>query len=105
MDFPTGWGIRTVADKLFASAGIVRSISIEVPDVSTVLALVGAGLGIALMPRSMIDSSKALRCVQLQPTARFEVGFVVSCDRPISPVARAFLDLVNDQYGDKESVR
>jgi DNA-binding transcriptional LysR family regulator len=96
VDFPTGWGVRTVADQLFASAGLVRSISIEVPDISTVLALVRAGLGITLMPRSMIDSSKELRCVQLQPTASFEVGFVVARDRPLSPVARAFVDLVND---------
>lgn len=99
IDFPEGWGIRTVADQLFASVGLERAITVEVPDVSTVLALVRAGLGITLMPLSMIGPSKDLRSVRLQPTATFEVSFVASCDRPLSPVTRAFVDLVNDEYG------
>ncbi len=99
IDFPEGWGIRRVADQLFASVGLEREITVEVPDVSTVLALVRAGLGITLMPLSMIGFSKELRYVRLQPTAMFEVSFVVSCDRPLSPVTRAFVDLVNDEYG------
>lgn len=98
IDFPEGWGIRTVADQLFASVGLERAITVEVPDVSTVLALVRAGLGITLMPLSMIGLSKELRYVRLQPTATFEVTFVVSTDRPLSPVTRAFVDLVNDDY-------
>jgi DNA-binding transcriptional LysR family regulator len=99
IDFPEGWGIRTVADRLFASVGLERAITVEVPDVSTVLALVRAGLGITLMPLSMTGLSKGLRYVRLQPTATFEVSFVVSSDRPLSPVTRAFVDLVNDEYG------
>ena len=99
IDFPEGWGIRTVADQLFASVGLERAITVEVPDVSTVLALVRAGLGITLMPLSMIGLSNELRYVRLQPTAAFEVSFVVSSARPLSPVTRAFVDLVNDEYG------
>jgi DNA-binding transcriptional LysR family regulator len=99
IDFPAGWGIRRVADQLFASVGLEREITVEVPDVSTVLALVRAGLGITLMPLSMIGLSKELRIVRLQSTATFEVSFVVSCDRPLSPVTQAFVDLVNDEYG------
>jgi len=99
IDFPEGWGIRTVADQLFASAGLERAITVEVPDVSTVLALVRAGLGVTLMPVSMIGLSNDLRYVRLQPTTTFEVSFVVSSDRPHSPVTRAFVDLVNDEFG------
>jgi DNA-binding transcriptional LysR family regulator len=104
IDFPEGWGIRTVADQLFASAGLQRAITVEVPDVSTVLALVRAGLGVTLMPLSMIGVSNELRSVRLHPTATFEVSFVVSSDRPLSPVTRAFVDLVNDEYGDGSPV-
>jgi DNA-binding transcriptional LysR family regulator len=99
IDFPVGWGIRTVADQLFASVGLERAITVEVPDVSTVLALVRARLGLALMPLSMIGLSEELRSVRLQPTATFDVSFVVSGDRQLSPVTRAFVDLVNDEYG------
>ncbi len=99
IDFPEGWGIRTVADQLFASVGLERAITVEVPDVSTVVALVGAGLGITLMPLSMIGLSRGVRSVRLQPTTTFDVSFVVSSERPLSPVTRAFVDLVNDEYG------
>jgi DNA-binding transcriptional LysR family regulator len=97
VDFPVGWGIRTVGDRLFAEAGLERLISVEVPDVTTVLALVRAGLGVALMPRSMIRLAPELRLVELRPAAFFEVGFVVSSQRPPSPVTRAFSALVHQQ--------
>ena len=93
VDFTLGWGTRTVADQLFARAGVERSIGIEVPDGSIHASLVRAGLGLAILPESMIADA-GLTGVPLRPAATFSVAFIVAADRPPSPVTQAFADLV-----------
>jgi len=93
VDYSPGWGTRTVADQLFARAGVERSIGIEVPDSSIHASLVRAGLGVAILPESMIADA-GLTGVPLRPTATFSLAFIVAADRPLSPVTQAFADLV-----------
>jgi DNA-binding transcriptional LysR family regulator len=93
VDYSPGWGTRTIADQLFARAGVERSIGIEVPDSSVHGSLVRAGLGLAILPESMIAAA-GLAGVPLRPTASFVVAFIVPADRPLSPVTQAFADLV-----------
>ena len=90
--YPPGWGMRTVADQLFARAGYERSIGIEVPDGAIHMALVRAGLGLAIIPRAMIEDS-GLVGVPLRPAATFNIAYIVPT-RPLSPVTQAFTDLV-----------
>ena len=90
--YPQGWGMRTVADQLFARAGVQRSIGIEVPDGSIHTALVRAGLGVAIIPRAMIEDA-GLVGVPLRPAATFNIAYIVPA-RPLSPVTQAFTDLV-----------
>ena len=93
VDYTPGWGPRTIADQLFARARVERSVGIEVPDTSIHASLVRAGLGLAILPRSMIADA-GLTGVPLRPTATFTVAFIVADDRPLSPVGRAFADLI-----------
>jgi DNA-binding transcriptional LysR family regulator len=93
VDFTPGWGTRTIADQLFAQAGVQRSTGIEVADGSIHAALVRAGLGLAILPESMIADA-GLVGVPLRPAATFNMAFIVPADRPLSPVTRAFTDLV-----------
>jgi DNA-binding transcriptional LysR family regulator len=93
VDYTPGWGTRTAADRVFALAGIERSIGIEVADASIHASLVRAGLGLAILPRSLLDSA-GLVGVPLRPAVTFSVAFVVAADRPMSPVTRAFAELV-----------
>lgn len=93
VDFTPGWGTRTIADQLFARAGVERSIGIEVPDSSIQVSLVRAGLGLTILPRSMIADADLVG-VPLRPTDTFNVAFIVAADRPMSPVTKAFADLV-----------
>lgn len=93
VDYTQGWGTRTAADHVFALAGIERSIGIEVSDGSIHASLVRAGLGLAILPRSMIDGA-GLVGVPLRPAVTFSVAFVVAADRQLSPVTRAFAELV-----------
>src|ERR1700729_3855804 len=93
VDYAPGWGTRTVADQLFAKAGVERSIGIEVSDASVHASLVRAGLGLAILPESMIVDA-GLTGVPLRPAATFTVAFIVPAGRPLSPVTQAFADLV-----------
>ena len=70
-----------------------RSTGIEVADGSIHAALVRAGLGLAILPGSMIADA-GLVGVPLRPAASFSMAFIVPADRPLSPVTRAFTDLV-----------
>ena len=55
MDFPPGWGNRTVADRAFAGAGLDRRVPFEVAEFTSAAALVRNGLGIAFVPESAAD--------------------------------------------------
>ncbi|WP_329319447.1 MULTISPECIES: LysR family transcriptional regulator [unclassified Streptomyces] len=51
VDFPAGYSNRTVADRAFAAAGVPHRVTIEITDLSTGVAYVRNGLGVALLPR------------------------------------------------------
>ena len=93
VDYGVGWGPRAAVDQLFAQAGVERSIGIEIADGSIFSSLVRAGLGLAILPGSMITEAR-LVAVPLEPTVTFTLAFIVAADRPLSPVTRAFADLV-----------
>jgi DNA-binding transcriptional LysR family regulator len=95
VDYTQGWGPRTATDQLFARAGVERSIGIEVPDASIHAALVHAGLGLAILPESLIADA-GLAGVPLRPAATFTVAFIVAAGRPLSPVTQAFADLITE---------
>jgi DNA-binding transcriptional LysR family regulator len=96
VEFVPGWGIRAVVDRLFAAARIDRSISVEVPDVSTFSALVRAGLGIGFLTGSILGATDELVGIKVRPALSFEVGLAVNSVGPLSRVTQAFVDLVND---------
>lgn len=50
---PLGWGIRTLSDLALRSRGVEPHYAFEVNDTSTLLDLVEAGLGVALLPEAI----------------------------------------------------
>ena len=60
VDFPAGWGVRAAVDHAFAAAGVRRRATIEVADVGTCLQLLQAGLGVALLPPSLLHGDESL---------------------------------------------
>ena len=67
VDFPVGWGSRLVVDGAFVSAGLGRRVPFEVNDVATLLDLVEAGLGIAVVPAAVAAVRPGLATVGLSP--------------------------------------
>jgi len=94
VDFPAGWGVRVAVDRAFAAAGVSRRVTIEVADVNTSLGLLGAGLGVALLPRSLLQGDDRLQTRRLASPFSWRVVMAVLRDQPTRATARAFMDLV-----------
>lgn len=94
VDFPIGWGVRTVVNRAFAEAGVERRVSIESADVATYLQLLRAGLGVALLPPSLlVRSDIALQTRAIEPHVEWQVAMITPATR-ISNAARAFTQIV-----------
>ena len=103
VDFPMGWGIRTVIDRAFAAAGLNRRVSIEVADVGTFVQLLRAGLGVALLPPSLIPSGDTdLRRRAVSPRVTWNVVMATPSEGA-SAAANALADLVSPR-GDPQAL-
>jgi DNA-binding transcriptional LysR family regulator len=96
VDFPVGWGIRTAVDKAFAAAGVTRRVPVEVADVGTLLQLLRAGLGVALLPRSIVGNDDALALRRLVSPISWRVVMALPDGRPVRAAASAFAELVTE---------
>jgi DNA-binding transcriptional LysR family regulator len=95
VDFPVGWGIRTVVDRAFAQLGIDRHVGIEVADLPTGVQLVREGLGVALLSESLLAGiPSGLQAHPLTPTLSWDLAVVAREPDATSPAAEAFLALV-----------
>jgi DNA-binding transcriptional LysR family regulator len=95
VDFPPGWGVRTVIDRYFATAGLHRQVTIEVPDTGTLLHLVRAGLGISLLPPSLLRSSDVhLKRFLVTPTITRHFAMAMPSGSGRNAAARALADMV-----------
>jgi DNA-binding transcriptional LysR family regulator len=95
VDFPPGWGIRTVVDRAFAAAGLDRRVTIEVADVATFLQLLRAGLGIALLPPSVLASGEPhLKQRAVSPPITWHVVMATPAGRSVNAAANALAELV-----------
>jgi len=100
VDFPSGWGVRTVVDHAFAAAGRSRRVTLEVADVSTFVALLHAGLGVALSPLSLLPGDHRLEIRRLSSPVTWRVVMALPSNRPPRAAAKAFADLVLDHAFD-----
>lgn len=68
VEFETGWGTRKLVDSRFGEASFNRRIAFEVSDLDTMLKLVKLGLGIALLPETVVAANReSIGMAQLAP--------------------------------------
>jgi DNA-binding transcriptional LysR family regulator len=103
VEAPPAWAIRSEIDRAFAAAGLERQIVCEVNEWVMVLDLVGAGVGVALVP-SGLDftlhprSTAALQLVPLNGVQlERRVDLVLPSGHVATPVARRFAELVRSK--------
>jgi DNA-binding transcriptional LysR family regulator len=89
-----GYGLRAITDDLCRAAGFEPRIAFEGEEADTARGLVGAGLGVSLLPAtaaSMTDPAVAAVRVTAPKAAR-TLGIAWQTDRPLTAPAAAFRD-------------
>lgn len=86
VDFPCGWGNRSLTDALFADAGVSKVVAIEVQDVATAMSLVRRGVGIAFLPGEDVVAHRDLTSIDLlTPPQPVPLFLAMGSLRPQSP--------------------
>ena len=97
--YPRGSGVRTAIDEGFAAAGLAPPrVTAETIDPLSTVELVGAGLGVALVPDTYVRlGGEEVVAVALSPPGlRYPVTLAWSRERRTLPALDAFLELAGD---------
>ncbi|MEU4193050.1 LysR family transcriptional regulator [Kribbella sp. NPDC026611] len=94
-----GFGFRRVTDELCRAAGITPDLAFEATDLATIDSLVGAGLGVAILPSGAVRGTDSgtvsipLSGVQ----ARREIGLAWRLQAQLTPAAERFRTFVGSR--------
>jgi DNA-binding transcriptional LysR family regulator len=91
-----GVGLRGTVDAWCRQAGFVPRLAFEGGDVETLRGLVGAGLGVSLLPPSAHPTAGVVELHVTAPRTTRTIGLVWMRTRPLTPPVRALLDYVRD---------
>lgn len=95
VDYPPGWGSRTVVDAALAERGLRRRLACEVGDTDTLLDLVSHGLGVAVLPPYLDARGRPGLCLRpLAPPAPTFPTAMITPASGASAAARILLDTV-----------
>lgn len=96
--FPAGYNLRRIIDEWYGRGGYAPIVAAETPALEVTLELVAAGVGVAILPRSLasLGVSFALRSVPLPPEDRpHRVVAAVHRREPRQPdLVRALVELL-----------
>jgi DNA-binding transcriptional LysR family regulator len=97
--FRPGTGLRAITEQAARLAGFNPRPGFETGNLDRLLALVGAGLGVALVPASAIRDSQqpGVAALPVSPAIERTVGAVWRADHRHTPAASAFLALLREQ--------
>jgi len=94
---PVGTGIRRRLDDACADAGIVIRVAFEAGTPNELADLAARGLGPAIVPLSISRSRPDLRAIPITPELRGRLALAWRASGPISPAARALVDLARER--------
>ncbi|PZS32924.1 MAG: LysR family transcriptional regulator [Pseudonocardiales bacterium] len=96
VDQPPGFGTRIVLDRWLQQSGLSRTVSTEVPDMSSVPAYVRAGLGVAVIPEGAVLDASGVSRHPLVPELVWDLHVIARpADR--SPATDLLIDLLVDR--------
>jgi len=95
--FRDGYDLKTVTLSVCHEAGFDPVVALEGGEMDGVLALVGAGLGAAIVPSIVASAHPDLHRLRVRsPSLRREIGLVHRGDRPLSRAAAALSSEIPD---------
>jgi DNA-binding transcriptional LysR family regulator len=93
VDLPAGTAGRAQTDQAFAAAGLERDVAFEVTSADYVDRLVGANLGVAMLPAAYVPQLTGVVTVEVSD-APARVEYVIWSSTGSTPAAAAFLALL-----------
>ncbi len=93
VDLPAKTAGRAQSDLAFAAAGLTREVAFEVTNADYLARLVGAGLGVALLPPTYVAGLARVTTIEVTD-APARVEYVVWGRESRTPAAAAFLELL-----------
>lgn len=93
VDLPAKTAGRAQSDLAFAAAGLTREVAFEVTNADYLARLVGAGLGVALLPPTYVAGLAGVTPIEVTD-APARVEYVVWGRESRTPAAAAFLELL-----------
>ena len=97
---PPGTSTRRVIDAALVAAGLEMPVAVEVDQREAIVALVLAGAGFSILPEAQAKDAERQGAVVLRPEPSLVRSIaLIHRDRPLSPAAVAFLDLLSRRDG------
>lgn len=90
---PVGAGIRNQFDRACADVGVDVHVAFEASTPHALADLAARGLGVAVLPQSMVRSRTDLHLVTLMPALRGRLVFAWRAGGPMSPAARELVNM------------
>lgn len=95
IDTPRGFGNRVILDRAFADAGLTRTVSTELSDLTSIPRFVAAGLGVAIIPAAAPITVPGVAVRPLAgPSLTWTMTAISSASTPPSPAVEALLELL-----------
>lgn len=89
---PRGFGFRSVTDGLLEAGGLrTPRVSFEIGDLLTIEGLVGAGLGVAILPEQFAGASGTIGIPLAAKDSERVIGLIWRTGQPLTPAAARFL--------------
>ena len=92
-------GVRALIDRNLEAAGVVGEPAFEVTQMATAVAMIGTGLGIAVLPTYARAFAQLYRIVDKPidaPRVSRPISFIRRRGRSLSPAAASFLDVLRN---------
>ncbi|MEV0186511.1 LysR family transcriptional regulator [Streptomyces sp. NPDC050625] len=96
VECPQATGVRTMVDQAFSDAGVTRRSDWEAPDLGTVTALVGQGLGVSLVPAFAAFARGVRRVPLREPVPHFMLTAALSAERRPTAATEELLVLIDE---------
>lgn len=95
--FPEGFILRDMVVKACHNLGFQPKVTFEGDDLDAIKGLVGAGLGVTLVPEIALSDYAPSSIVSIpisEPTVTRDVGVIISTNRDLPPTEKLFYDFL-----------
>jgi len=99
ISFQEGYGLRTIIRNFCLEAGFEPNIVFEGQDIGSVTGLVGANLGVSLVPNLQVLKKNKVKLIHVRnPICKREIGIARLKDSYLSPVTQNFIQYVKSLF-------